>query len=83
VYDLIYDQRITKDIRRIHPLQRRLILHRIEQLASQPRRPQVEKLTGLDAYRLRVGDYRILFTIDDRARRVTVYRILHRRDAYR
>ena len=40
-------------------------------------------MTGVDGYRLRVGDYRVLFTIDDHAKRVTIYRILHRRDAYR
>lgn len=62
---------------------RRLILQRIEPLARQPRRPQVEKLTGIEGYRLRVGEYRVLFTIDDRAKLVTIYRILHRRHAYR
>jgi len=52
-------------LRRILAQQRRFILHRIEQLSVDPRRPQVEKLTGVAGYRLRVGDYRVLFTIDD------------------
>jgi len=83
VYSLAYDRRIEKDLRRIPAQQRRLILHRIEQLSVDPRRPQVEKLTGVAGYRLRVGDYRVLFTIDDRSKRLIVYRILHRREAYR
>jgi mRNA interferase RelE/StbE len=45
---------------------------------------QTEKLAGAhDAYRLRVGDYRVLYTIDDRIRRVVIYRIAHRRESYR
>ena len=35
------------------------------------------------SYRLRVGDWRILYTVDDPAREVHVYRIKHRREAYR
>ena len=83
MYLLTYDRRIEKDLRPLPTPLRRLILQRIEQLAVEPRRPQVEKLTGIEGYRLRVGEYRLLFTIDDRLKRVTVYRILHRREAYR
>jgi mRNA interferase RelE/StbE len=52
-------------------------------LESQPRRPGCKKLHGRDAYRFRVGDYRILYTIDDPARTVEVVAIAHRKDAYR
>ena len=83
MYRLVYDQRIEKDLRPIPAPQRRIILQWIEPLATEPRRPQVEKLTGVDGYRLRVGDYRVLFTIDDRVKLVTIYRIKHRREAYR
>ena len=83
MYTLLYDRRVEKDLSRIPKPQRVLILRRIQQLAVEPRRPQVEKLTGLDGYRLRVGDYRVLFTIDDHANSLTIYRIRHRRDAYR
>jgi mRNA interferase RelE/StbE len=37
----------------------------------------------MEGYRLRVGDYRILFTIDDVAKEVRVYRLKHRKEAYR
>lgn len=83
MYTLAYDTRIEKDLRRIPHEQRKAILGRIASLAEEPRRHQVEKLTGAEGYRLRVGDYRVLLTIDDHAKRVTIYRILHRRDAYR
>ena len=83
MYRLAYDQRVEKDLHRIPKSQRRLLLQRIELLPTEPRRPQVEKLTGLEGYRLRVGDYRVLLTIDDARKLVTIYRILHRREAYR
>ncbi len=83
MYSLAYDRRIERDLRRIPAQQRRLILQRIEQLAAHPRGRQVEKLTGIAGYRLRVGNYRILFTIDDRSKRLIIYRIVHRREAYR
>ena len=83
MYSLAYDRRIERDLRRIPSQQRRLILQRIEHLAEYPRGRQVEKLSGIAGYRLRVGDYRVLFTIVDRSKRIIVYRIVHRREAYR
>jgi len=37
----------------------------------------------VEAYRIRVGDYRILYVVDDPRKRITVYSIGHRRDVYR
>jgi mRNA interferase RelE/StbE len=56
----------------------------IDRLADNPRPRGSKKLTGFeDEWRLRVGEYRVLYVIDDGARRVTVARIAHRREAYR
>lgn len=52
------------------------------ELAEDPRGPS-QKLAGDDLYRSRVGDYRIVFRIDDTIREVLVARIRHRRDPYR
>lgn len=83
MYSLNYDKRIVKDLRRVPKHLRDHILEKTAQLSANPRGPQVEKLVGMDGYRLRIGDYRALFTIDDRIKAVTVYRILHRREVYR
>ena len=56
---------------------------RILALENSPRPPGALKLQGGDGYRLRVGDYRVLYTIDDSTRRVFIYSIAHRREAYR
>lgn len=41
------------------------------------------KLKGYNTYRLRIGDYRKLYQIEDKKKEVTVYNIAHRKDAYR
>jgi mRNA interferase RelE/StbE len=48
-----------------------------------PRPQDAKPLRGGAGWSLRVGVYRILYDIDDAARRVTIYRVRHRRDAYR
>ena len=52
-------------------------------LESNPRPRTCKKLRGLDEYRLRVGDYRILYTVDDAKKRVEVVAVGHRREVYR
>ena len=52
-------------------------------LEDNPRPFGVQKLHGQEAYRIRVGDYRILYLIDDAARQVHIISVAHRREAYR
>lgn len=52
-------------------------------LKDEPRPESAIKLTGEEGYRLRVGDYRVLYRIDDKSRAVYLYRIKHRKDVYR
>ena len=60
----------------------RIVPH-LEGLASAPRPPGCKKLRGGDnEWRVRVGDYRSVYEIDDKARTVDVTRIAHRREVY-
>lgn len=60
------------------------ILRRIEALATNPRLPGVIKLQGSgNFWRLRVGDYRVVYSINDFSRKVDIAVIRHRRDVYR
>jgi mRNA interferase RelE/StbE len=70
----------------LHGLPRNVIariMPRLERLVSAPRPPGCKKLKGGDnEWRIRVGDYRVVYIIDDSARTVDVTRIAHRREAY-
>ena len=52
-------------------------------LQTDPRPDGCVKLTGEEGYRIRVGDYRVLYRVDDPVRTVYLYRIRHRKDVYR
>jgi mRNA interferase RelE/StbE len=56
---------------------------RIHALAENPRPPGVRRLRGSQLWQLRVGDYRLIFAIDDAAELVTIARVRHRGDVYR
>ena len=55
----------------------------LRRLTQEPRPRGAGRLSQGPGWRVRVGNYRILYTIDEHARLVTVYAIRHRRDAYR
>ena len=55
----------------------------VSRLAANPRPVGCRKLAGRDGWRVRVGDYRIIYDIDDPARSVTVLDVGHRREVYR
>lgn len=62
---------------------RRRVAARIQALARNPRPAGIQKLSGLDRYRLRQGDYRIVYGLNDTDMTVTIVKIGHRRDVYR
>ena len=55
----------------------------IDGLANDPRPSGCKKLGGRDGHRIRVGGYRALYRVDDQQRKVEVYRVALREDAYR
>ncbi len=59
------------------------VAHALRGLAAVPRPPGCRKLTGRNAWRVRIGSYRVIYEIDDRRRTVLVVHVGHRRDAYR
>jgi mRNA interferase RelE/StbE len=69
--------------RRLHNPLRDRITAAVDALAVNPRPAGTVRLAGSDDYRIRVGDYRIVYAVDDAERIVIVARIAHRREAYR
>ncbi len=56
---------------------------KINSLKSNPRPLNCLKLTAEEGYRLRSGDYRIVYRIDDKSKMIYIYRIKHRKESYR
>lgn len=83
MYTLFAKPTVEKELRSINPKVLPAINEGIKSLAREPRQHQTKKLKGVDGYRLRVGKYRILYEIDDKTKTVTIYRVLHRKEAYR
>lgn len=83
-YSLCYKPSVEKDLLSIpHALASRL-LDRINRLPSDPFPSQSAKLHGAERlYRLRVGDYRVIYEVDRALAKITVHYIRHRRDVYR
>ena len=59
------------------------IIKRIQDLSSNPRPANSQKLTNSNHYRVRQGNYRILYLILDDTKTVEIYKIGHRREVYR
>jgi len=59
------------------------IIKRLLALKANPRPHGAKKLGGAERYRLRVGDYRVLYTIDDEFQKIEVSAVGHRREVYR
>jgi len=84
MYTLLITRAAEQDLRRLPRALFERINARILSLRDEPRPHGVRKLVGgSEGWRLRVGDHRILYRIDDGARTVTVVRVKHRREAYR
>ena len=59
------------------------IKNKIISLASDPHPSGCLKLTAEEGYRIRSGNYRILYRVDDKNKMIYVYRIKHRKESYR
>jgi len=74
-YRIIIERRAEKDSAKVPRNHREAIDKAILSLSSNPRPGNAIKLTDREGYRIRSGAYRILYTIDDEAKVVVVYRI--------
>jgi mRNA interferase RelE/StbE len=82
-YDLEIRPSVRKDVEKVPRKDLKKILARIEGLRDDSRSVASVKLSGLEYYRIRQGDYRIVYEIDDRRSIVTVAKVGHRREVYK
>ena len=82
-YSVLVARSARKELADLPSRDRGRILERIAALANDPRPPGCEKLSLQDKYRVRQGDYRIVYTVSDAEVTVWVIKVGHRRDVYR
>ena len=82
-YRLVIKPSASKEIEALPKQDRKRVVNKIQGLAEDPRPVGCEKLSGNEQYRLRQGNYRILYSIEDRILIVMVVKIAHRKEVYR
>jgi mRNA interferase RelE/StbE len=82
-YRVVFRKSVAQDLRSIPNRDLRKILTTIETLSEEPRPSGVEKLSGQDRYRIRQGNYRIIYEINDKEVIVVVVKVEHRKEVYR
>jgi len=83
MYKLKVLPQAQKDLEQLHGKIFDSLKSEIIHLTNNPRPYGALKLTNEEGYRIRIADYRVLYRIDDKLKEVFIYRIKHRRKAYR
>jgi mRNA interferase RelE/StbE len=83
-FEIVFQPSVEKDLRKLSSENCDRVMVRIDALANEPFPVQAAKLQGTAGlYRVRVGDYRIIYEIDPDAHSIWVHYVRHRRDVYR
>lgn len=82
-FEILFKESVYREFKNIPKTDLKKILSRIERLASDPRPTGSQKLTGFDLYRVRQGQYRIVYSIQDNELLIHVVKVGHRKDVYR
>jgi mRNA interferase RelE/StbE len=84
VYEVLIERTAERDLQSLPGNIFNRIVPRIKALAENPRPSGCHKLTGSrHDWRIRIGDYRVVYQIDDAHKRVRIFRVRHRREVYR
>jgi mRNA interferase RelE/StbE len=83
-YELLIERRAEKDLKKLEPFLFAVAVEKIKSLSKNPHPPGSRKLSGSqNDWRIRIGDYRVLYEIDNKARTIKIMRVKHRREVYR
>jgi len=83
-YTVIYQPSAERELRKLSRELQRRILNKVDTLASAPYPPGCEKLAGKEnLWRIRIGDYRVIYTVRNKELLILVVKVGHRGDVYR
>ena len=83
MYRIEIKRSALKELSQVSQPYNKKIVEAIDELATNPRPVGYKKLKGSEAYRIRVGDYRVVYIIEDVIRLIEIQRIRHRKDVYK
>ena len=84
MHEVFLEREAERDLKRLHGQEFSKVVARIQGLANNPRPPGSRKIAGSERdWRIRIGDYRVVYEIDDEANAVRVMRVRHRSEVYR
>lgn len=84
MYEILLERRAEKDLKKLPSVLFQRIIEKIQPLAENPKPQGSRKITGSkNDWRIRIGDYRAIYEINEREKRVKIMLIRHRREAYR
>jgi mRNA interferase RelE/StbE len=81
-YEVLILRRAQKELAALSKIDYERVRNAVAALAERPRPAGCKKLVGREGWRIRLGDYRVIYEIDDAQKKVTVLHIGHRRDVY-
>ncbi|HSH39601.1 MAG TPA: type II toxin-antitoxin system RelE/ParE family toxin [Chthoniobacterales bacterium] len=82
-WTIVFGRSAEKDLSRLSPEMRQRIGRGIRGLADDPFEPASKPLKGREQWRLRIGDYRVLYTVEHAPKNLTIVAVGHRREVYR
>ncbi len=83
MYKVELRRRVRQSLDKLPEKDHRVVITALESLEQEPRPRGVEKIRGTELWRIRKGDYRVIYYINDQEQTIAVVRIGHRRDVYR
>ena len=83
MYTVELRRRVRQSLDKLPEKDHRVVITALESLEQEPRPRGVEKIRGTELWRIRKGDYRVIYYINDQEQTIAVVRIGHRRDVYR
>jgi mRNA interferase RelE/StbE len=83
-YEIFIEKKAEKDLRKLPKNYQKKIIQKILNLKNNPKPVDARKITSSENYyRIRVDDYRIVYEINYKERRINIFRIRHRKEAYK
>lgn len=82
MYELLYSQTALKQLEKLEKSIQQRILNALERLRIRPESYNIKKLIGMQGYRFRVGDYRIIFDIEKDKLQILILQVGHRKNIY-